>query len=98
MANDRSERLNRLSERLSPSAPSTDDRTPADRVPEPGTPETVHGTTKPGWEETHHRTTFWLADDLRSSIKEAAEVEGLSLRKWVDKAFRQALERGSATQ
>jgi hypothetical protein len=98
MSDDQSDRVKRLSRRLSPSTPSTDDRAPADRAPETGTPETVHGTTKPGWEETHHRTTFWLADDLRAAIKEAAEAEGLSLRKWVDKAFRQALERGSATQ
>lgn len=88
MSDDRRERL---AKRLA--APSAVDRTPSSADGVPRTVDPVK--TQARWEETHHRATFWLADDLREAVREAAEAEGLSLRVWVDRAFRQALERGS---
>ena len=81
----REERLARLGARLSP---ETENRAPQAEI---RTPDTVNVEKSQKWEETHHRTTFWLADDLRAAIRDAAEAEGVSLRVWVDRAFRRAL-------
>ena len=79
---DRSERLSRLSARLSEPVPATHK------------PDTVHGDGT--WEAKNVRATYWVPVALRDAVKAAAEAEGISLAQWVQRSFRRSLGEGES--